>query len=59
MKKKKKQKKLRVDSSSALQLAKAAAPRQARFSGYGVHGDTKYNRRKTKRDTWREIARYL
>lgn len=54
-----KRKKLRIQSSSALQIARATAPRQGRFSGYGVHGDTKYNRRKQKRDTRREIARYL
>lgn len=54
-----KRKKLRIQSSSALQIARATAPRQGRFSGYDVHGDTKYNRRKQKRDTKREIARYL
>lgn len=56
----KKQKRIKLTTkSSDLQLAKAAAPRQGRFSGYGVHGDTKYNRRKAKREARREIARYL
>lgn len=54
-----KKKKLRIQSSSALQIARATAPRQGRFSGYGVHGDTKYNRRKQKKETKREIATYL
>lgn len=54
-----KRKKLRIQSSSALQIARTTAPRQGRFSSYGVHGDTKYNRRKQKRDTRREIVMYL
>lgn len=59
MSKKKKQLKIKKTSSD-LQLAKAAQPRQAlNFGGYGVHGDTKYNRRKAKKEARREIARYL
>lgn len=33
--------------------------KQKRIKLYGVHGDTKYNRRKAKREARREIARYL
>lgn len=50
-----KNKTIHIGTITSEQLRKMGKPRQLPTSGFGVHGDTKYNRRKEKEETERII----
>lgn len=56
----KKKKVTKIGAISSSQLFQAEKPRYNAFQcGTGAQGDTKYNRRKAKKNTRREIAMYV
>lgn len=56
----KKKKVTKIGAISSSQLFQVEKPRYNAFQcGIGAQGDTKYNRRKVKKNTRREIAMYV
>lgn len=45
--------KIHIGTITSEQLRKMNRPRQLPTSGFGIHGDTKYNRRRAKEETRR------